>query len=235
MKPFYTAIMAYLAFVSPVWAASPVVLELFTSQGCSSCPPADALLQKLSADPHILALSFHIDYWDQDEWKDPFSLPTATARQTQYVRVLKQDNLYTPELVVDGQRAMIGSRSNEIETSIEVASQHPKPLSVLLTPDPSGKTLSVTFTGQMPGDVPVAGVWLITYSPKATTAVRGGENSGREMTSVNNVTSLTRLGQIADRAPKPMTAPMTAAADNGYAVLVQEPSGRVIGAGSYQP
>ena len=235
MKPFYLALLSILIIAAPAKAASPVVLELFTSQGCSACPPADALLQKLAADPRVLALSFHIDYWDSPEWKDPFSLHDGTVRQELYERMLKQENLYTPEVVIDGQRGMTGSRKEEITTNIDVLSERQKPISVSLQPSADHTMLTIEFSGQKPSDVQKAGLWLISFSPRATSAIRGGENNGRELTSINNVTSITRLGQLKDQNPEPMRVKTDGDPASGYAVLVQEPSGRIIGAGSYIP
>jgi hypothetical protein len=149
--------------------------------------------------------------------------------------MLKQENLYTPELVIDGLRGMIGSRPDEITTNIDVFSERPKPLSVSVKPATSSNTLDIVFSGQKPGDVNVAGIWLISFSPKAVSAIHGGDASGREMTSINNVTSISRLGQIKDANPAPLQVKGNGDPTSGYAVLVQEPSGRIIGAGSYIP
>src|SRR5215813_538220 len=92
----------------------PIVVELFTSEGCSSCPPADALLAELAARPDVLALSFHIDYWDRLGWKDPFSTPAATQRQQHYADLLHRANVYTPQIVVDGHWQAVGSNRVEV-------------------------------------------------------------------------------------------------------------------------
>src|ERR1700736_1842766 len=96
--------------VTPAAAGErPIVVELFTSQGCSSCPPADALLAELAQRPDVIALGFHIDYWDDLGWKDPLSSPAATARQRDYARQFGRRQVYTPQLVVDGAEEAVGS------------------------------------------------------------------------------------------------------------------------------
>jgi hypothetical protein len=216
--------------VTPTLAAGPVVLELYTSQSCSSCPPADALLQSLSQDPQLLALSFHIDYWDGAGWRDPYSRPESTARQRTYASVLP-GGVYTPELVVDGQSAMIGSRENEVRAAIVTGRTRPKPLDIAITP--AGKQqLAISISGKKPAGVTAADIWLITYNPRAVTSVRGGENRGETLTSINNVTAIAHLGQLGDQ-PQNLQAAMSNDPGDKYAVLVQLPNGGpILGAGA---
>src|SRR5712692_11374701 len=99
----------------------PIVVELFTSEGCSSCPPADALLAQLASRPEVLALSFHVDYWDRLGWKDPFSSPAATERQHRYAELLRLATIYTPQIVVDGKWQAVGSDRGEVERALDAA------------------------------------------------------------------------------------------------------------------
>src|SRR5579863_5049810 len=104
--------LALLLAASVVGAQSrPTVVELYTSEGCSSCPPAEAQIGKLAQQDGIIALAFHVEYWDSGEWQDRFDSPEATARQRQYAHTLKLATVYTPQLVVDGQRDVVGGGS----------------------------------------------------------------------------------------------------------------------------
>src|ERR1700681_1620286 len=117
-------LIAGLSPVAGLAAERPVVVELFTSQGCSSCPPADAFLRELTKDRRdVLALAFHVTYWDRLGWKDPFSLPAATQRQDVYGHRFG-DESYTPEIVVDGAASMVGSDRRDVGTAIENAKRN---------------------------------------------------------------------------------------------------------------
>src|SRR5688500_10287761 len=100
-------------------AAQPVVVELFTSQGCSSCPPADEFLGELARRPGIIALAYHVDYWDELGWKDRFSIPAASQRQRGYVKRLSRAGAFTPQIVVSGDTSLVGSNRVEVERAIE--------------------------------------------------------------------------------------------------------------------
>ncbi|MFT3697538.1 MAG: DUF1223 domain-containing protein [Kofleriaceae bacterium] len=156
---------------------APVVIELFTSQGCSSCPPADALLGRLAADGQsdgrpIVALSFHVDYWNDLGWADPFSTPQWTLRQQQYARALN-DRTYTPELVVAGQAGMVGSQGDRVAKAIKAA-----PAQVAITA--KGTWSNDRLTVEAP---PVAGadVWVAVWEDAGKTKVTRGENSGESL------------------------------------------------------
>src|SRR5712671_4480747 len=115
----------------------PIVVELFTSQGCSSCPPADALLAELAKRPDVLALSFHVDYWDRLGWKDPYSSRAATDRQNRYAKLLALHTVYTPQIVVDGKWEAVGSDRADVERALDLARRDRPEVPVTLALDHS--------------------------------------------------------------------------------------------------
>jgi hypothetical protein len=191
------------AQTSPVdTSRRPVVVELFTSEGCSSCPPADALLQKLEEQQpipgvQIIALEEHVDYWNHDGWVDPFSSPEWTQRQQTYVTLIKKDP-YTPELVVNGHSQFVGNDAQEAELEIEKAAGSAK-TDVTITPgNPDAKgllrfTVSVRkLARNTPGDV--AEVWLAVTEDGLHSSVSLGENAGHVLHHAATLRSLRKIG-----------------------------------------
>jgi hypothetical protein len=168
-------------------AAGPVVVELFTSQGCSSCPPADALLGELSALPHVTALAFHVDYWDGLGWRDRFAIPQSAERQRRYTETLGLSSAFTPQVVIDGRGSFVGSDRRRILAAIA----HPGNAVPILVEIAQGQ-LSVTVPEEPGhGDVEVD---VAAYLPEASTRVGGGENSGRALGEYNIVRQFRTLG-----------------------------------------
>ncbi len=199
---------------------APVVVELFTSQGCSSCPPADAFLTDLARQRRdVLPLAFHVTYWNYLGWKDPYSLDAATARQRDYARHLGDDGVYTPQMVVDGATGFVGSRRSQGLDAIAGAAR--KPVKVSLTRD--GSDLVVTVGGGSGH----AQVLLVGFDPEHETRVGRGENGGRTLTESNIVRSLTPVGAWTGPAIELRSRP---AAGEGFAALLQAEDGHIIGA-----
>ena len=174
---------------TPAPAASPIVLELFTSQGCSSCPPADELLAALADEPDVIALSFHVDYWNYLGWSDPFSSPYYSARQRDYTEALRA-RTYTPQLVVNGRQEMIGSRAAEVRAALATARKQTAEqaaIAVALSSDAPGK-LSVNYT--LEGPLADRKVVALLVQDEATSSINRGENRGRELHHVNVVREL---------------------------------------------
>jgi hypothetical protein len=168
----------------------PLVVELFTSQGCSSCPPAESLLAKLATsgslgDRMLAPLSFHVDYWNDLGWADPFSTPAWTERQHQYARALGDRSVYTPEIVVGGAAGMVGSHSGEVAQAIQRAA-HP----ALLPANATWAKDNVTITATAPTD---AEVWVAVWEDAANVKVLRGENSGETMNGSRAVRRLERV------------------------------------------
>ena len=165
----------------------PAVVELYTSQGCSSCPPADALLGELSRMPNVLALAFHVDYWDSIGWADKFALPTARERQRRYVETLRLSSAFTPQVVVDGRSSFVGS-------------DRPRILAATAEPLNTIPIIVEVVRGEVTVTVPERpeqgryDVDLIAYLPQAATNVGRGENSGRTLKEFNVVRQFRSLG-----------------------------------------
>jgi hypothetical protein len=167
----------------------PVVVELFTSQGCSSCPPADQLLSELAHDPalrgKIIPLAFHVDYWDHLGWRDPFSSRQWTARQMTYVRSMSLASAYTPQIVVDGQQQMVGSDRAAVLAAIGRASH-----------DNAGAKLAISngvATGSTSRELELIALQVQSDAP---TAVKAGENDGRTLHNESIVRELTRVARV---------------------------------------
>jgi len=177
-------------------APHPVVVELFTSQGCSSCPPADALLGELSARAGILALSFHVDYWDRLGWRDPFGHASHTLRQRGYAARLRQNTLYTPQMVIDGVASVVGSRRGEVEAVIRGRMDR-GPAERVSIPIGFGRRSDGAVTVMVPAATTTgpADLWLLAIDAEHATPIPRGENAGRTLVGHNVVRSLARLGR----------------------------------------
>jgi hypothetical protein len=199
----------------------PIVVELFTSEGCSSCPPADALLAELARRPDVLALSFHVDYWDRLGWKDPFSSRAATDRQNRYAKLLALATVYTPQIVVDGKWQAVGSDRADVEQALDRAHRDRPEVPVTLALDHGQAQIALG-----PGsDGVAASVLLIGFDRRHVTAVKRGENSGRTLAHVDVVRGLeeiARLGAGEIAVPIPWHCDLIAA-------VVQAADGRVLG------
>jgi hypothetical protein len=215
-------LIAGLLPVAGFAAERPVVVELFTSQGCSSCPPANAYLNELSRGRRdVLALAFHVTYWDRLGWKDPFSIEAATNRQSVYGRRFG-DGSYTPEIVVDGSAGMVGSDRSQVGSAIENAKRHGR-TAAAVNVTKNGEQVSVEVSAGSGS----ARVLLIGFDHEHITAIRRGENSGATLTEANVVRSIRIAGQwsgtalrINERFPE----------GQDVAVVLEAPDGRIIGA-----
>jgi hypothetical protein len=195
----------------------PVVVELFTSQGCSSCPPANANLIKLSQRPDVLALSFAVTYWDYLGWKDTFDRPEYTDRQVAYEKPLQQSGPYTPQIVINGVTTAVGNNLDEVVGLV----QSVKPLA---GPKVTIGAHVVVVDGTKTA-VSNADVWLVTYDPNVVEVPVGrGENTGRTLPHTHVVHSLQRLGGWTGAAVS-FELPAEQAGSLKFAVLVQLPDG----------
>ena len=211
-----TALMLIMAAAQSTPAPSarvPVVVELFTSEGCSSCPPADALLSKLAQEQpvpgvEIIPLGMHVTYWDQLGWKDAASLPLATTRQQDYAVVFGTDRIYTPQAVIDGQDEVVGSDEAALRRAIARAAKRPH-LNMDLTAsvERDGIHADVSF-GALPADQhdegprePMRTVIIITEDD-VTSVVKRGENGGRTLHHAAVVRRVVEGGKLGQLAPE---------------------------------
>ncbi|MER2508362.1 thioredoxin family protein [Amaricoccus sp.] len=207
-------------------AQSPVVLELFTSQGCSSCPPADELLTELSQIDGVIALALHVDYWDYFGWKDTFGDKAYTKRQKTYARALRQRTLFTPQMIVQGEEMVVGRDAATIFDRIAEHRSQPAPVDLGISRD--GDVLKVELAPRVLGIGP-ADVQVVEFTPTDEVLIEGGENAGKSITYTNVVTNWQVVGRW-DGA----TATELSIEDVGkgpLAVIVQEASqGQILNA-----
>ncbi len=184
-----TALMT--APAAAVETARPVIVELFTSQGCSSCPPADAYLRDLARKPGVLPLSFNVDYWDYLGWRDTLASPDNTARQRAYGRALGLSGVYTPQMVVDGNTEGIGSNRRKIDALIAARTPATNDVAMSLAEEDGRLTVSIAAG---PAPEKPATIWLIRYATAKTVEIDRGENRGKTITYANVVRGIAPIG-----------------------------------------
>ncbi|MFK7876464.1 MAG: DUF1223 domain-containing protein [Paracoccaceae bacterium] len=186
LRHFFTyAVLAWGLFAGAVQAqSSPVVVELFTSQGCSSCPPADALLHELAKRDDVIALALHVDYWDYIGWKDQFADPAHSERQRAYAVTAGRRSIYTPQMIVNGQTSVVGARAMELSDAI--AAHRAKESSVTLEIERVADTVSIRARSdaRVPDGMVVH---VLRYQTARDIQILRGENAGRQMTYANVV------------------------------------------------
>jgi hypothetical protein len=201
--------------VTRVMPAQTVVVELFTSEGCSSCPPADQVLSRLESPRYgnagkskqvvmvapgveVIALGEHVDYWDQLGWKDRFSSPLFSARQQDYGRAFHLESVYTPEMIVNGQKEVLGSDPRAVQEAIDKAAKEPQAQVAIAMASPQTVSFSVS---KLPPGSHEAEILLCVTESRHVTPVLGGENGGRELHHAAVVRTLTSLGRLDPRRP----------------------------------
>ena len=176
----------------------PVVVELFTSQGCSSCPPTDALVARLAGQPGVLPLSFHVDYWDYLGWADSFARPEFSARQEAYARAAGERSVYTPQLIVEGVDTAVSPGPAQLMGLIEAHQMSPALLNVQRRKQDGSDLIELMPLSDLEGQVDVS---LIRFLPERRVEVRGGENDGRFITYTNIVLGMETLAKWDGSAP----------------------------------
>jgi hypothetical protein len=202
---------------------TPVVVELFTSQGCSACPPADAFHATLAERPGIVALAFHVDYWDYLGWRDSFASPAFSKRQRAYAKAFGERMVYTPQMVINGRVGLVGSHVDEIDAAIAEAAARPVSAAVRIETEADGLRV-VVEPGE--GAVSDASVSYVLLAHPQTIAISRGENRGQEITYHNVVRAWMMLGSWHG---EPLSWAIAAPQDaRSIVVLVQEKESRAI-------
>ncbi len=218
------AALSLLFTTAAVASDRPVVVELYTSQGCSSCPPADRLLHELAEMEDVIALSLHVDYWDYLGWKDKFASPAFTKRQHNYARALGETSVYTPQMIIGGTDHVVGSRPMKVSKLIRKHAEKQKQVDVVL--QRKNDQVMINAASAAPQDMVV---YLVRYSPRETVDVRKGENRGHTLTYANVVTDWQQVEEWDGAAPLRVSA--QAAGTAPVVVIVQRKGFRdVLGA-----
>jgi len=233
--------LALLALGLPAYAGEfregpKAVLELFTSQGCSSCPEADALLDEMGQRADVITLAYHVDYWDYIGWSDTFGMKENSQRQRDYASAWGSSRIFTPQLVVNGECGVVGNKRDKIDAALLTASM---PLEVKLA-EAGGDTLDVTIAGRTGDGLTGAVVWLVTYLDRAEVAIDRGENRGRKVAYTHVVTGRQVLGMWDPAKGATLKLPLgevLTGTANGAAILVQADKnglpGPILGAASF--
>ncbi|WP_233588922.1 DUF1223 domain-containing protein [Falsigemmobacter faecalis] len=199
-------------------AQSPVLVELFTSQGCISCPPADEVFARLADEPGVIALALHVDYWDYLGWEDAFADPAHTTRQKRYALAAGAKMIYTPQVILNGSERLQGAREAEIRAQIAELATRPVPVGLHLKREEGD--LEIEVSADPPLSHPAV-LHLVRYLPGSEVEIERGENAGQTITYRNVVTSWTRLADWQGQAPISLRLPIEG--DEPLVVIVQQP------------
>lgn len=213
------------------------VVELFTSQGCASCPPADALLTSLAEDQDVVALAYHVDYWDYVGWEDTFGDGAYSDRQRAYAKSWGSSRIYTPQMVVNGAKGVVGSRRNEVHGALDGATL---PLTVDIVHQGDMLKIAIPPNAELGNSNAV--VWMVSYLDRADVAIDTGENAGKSMVYTQVVTGRQALGMWESATGATLKLPLPELlgdASTGIAVIVQQERnglpGPILGAATYEP
>ena len=225
-------IVAFLAFIalSPMPSAQagemPVVVELYTSQGCSSCPPADDILTELAKRDNVIALALHVDYWDYLGWKDEFANAAFSRRQRAYAAAGGRHTVYTPQMIVQGHSYAVGNQLTEVKRAVSMHGNDDG--NVALTLNLSGGQLTITARA-LTQNVGSSVIQVVRYMPHKTVLIKAGENAGRKVVYSNVVTDWTPV--LRWNGQGEVTTSTQISGDEPVVVLVQnEDFGPIVGA-----
>jgi hypothetical protein len=239
LRALFCGVSLSLALIPPALAgeiklAPKAVLELFTSQGCASCPKADAMLTEMSKRPDVLALAYHVDYWDYIGWEDTFGTKENSDHQRDYAESWGSSRIFTPQLVVNGKGGLVGSKRDAVTKALGGATL---PLDVKLV-EAAGDMLQISVPARA-GEAD-AMIWLVTFLDHADVAIERGENEGKQVTYTQIVTGRQVLGMWKADAGAELTLPLAevlTGRSNGAVILIQADRGGlpgpILGAASF--
>ncbi len=223
-KTFMPAAFALIWAVAPVSTLAEikpvVVVELFTSQGCSSCPPADALMVELAQREDVIGLALHVDYWDYIGWKDEYASPAFSKRQRGYARVGQRKMVYTPQMIVNGQEDVAGTRAMKLAELIEKHKDKPRSIALSATRDAGSVVVNLEPLGEE-SESGICDVYLVRYTPMQSARITRGELAGRELDYANTVDGWRVLGQWDGQSKAEFRADIEG--ERPAVVLVQRP------------
>ena len=226
------ALGAAAMFTKPGFAAAarPVIVELFTSQGCSSCPPADAFLETLKGKPGIVALSYHVDYWDYLGWRDTLGSAEYSQRQYDYAHSRGDMNVYTPQMIVNGGNHFVGSQKSKISASIaDAQSSSPQWVDIAMSDNATDVMINIAAGAA----TKKATLWLMAFAPVVSVEIKKGENAGSTIAYHNVVRKIVPAGMWHGEAAKIVLPRESVIPEDckGWVALLQEGKvGRIIGA-----
>ena len=228
-----------LALVPPALSgefkvAPRAVLELFTSQGCSSCPKADAMFEQMGRRPDVVTLAYHVDYWDYIGWRDTFGNEANSDHQRAYAEAWGSSRIFTPQMVVNGTGGVVGSKADQVNGALTDAAL---PLTVALTEQPGNQIdIAVPASPELAGGT----IWLVTFLDRADVTIERGENEGKRVAYTHIVTGRQVLGMWDPESGAELTLPLNevlTGQSNGAVILVQQEKaglpGPILGAASF--
>lgn len=216
MKFLLPITLTLWSVAAPVFAGSPVVVELFTSQGCSSCPPADRMLLDLDTREDVIPLALHVDYWDYIGWEDRFADPAHSDRQRDYATIGRRRSVYTPQMIVNGVRSVVGARGMELAEAIQQAAQVDTGVAVTL--EREGDRVRIAASSDA-ARAPMT-ICLIRYDPRQEVQITRGENAGHRLAYGNIVTEFHELTDWS--GAEDLALSVAAPGDAPVVALVQE-------------
>ena len=223
--------LALAAFSLPASAAqdAPVLVELFTSQGCHSCPPADDLLGELAERDDVVALAFHVTYWDRLGWRDTFGKSISDDRQYAYGRQLRARSVYTPQAVVAGEIDVVGSNSRQLETAIDVVRDHGQAKRLVVAAD---GTVDLSHLQAAIG----VELWAAAYAKRREVVIERGENRGKTLPYHQIVRVFEEIGSLREQGPElvlPVAEWQSRGLDGLVVVAQNRINGQVLGVGEF--